>query len=251
MTRNDLKKRLQRGIFISSMMHITDGEWVSVRGRSTQMVQIGALVADALDHSHDPRSLLPQDQRFMVSIMRREMEIIRAKLHDIPVALNAAPGEIESAQKMARAFLEAGGDILELNCHGGYEKLLKRGLLRAMALPENRETLLLWLRTLCMERIPIIVKFNSLAEGVDFPELLQAVSGLENLFGVHINIRSKDQKTPNIEFVREVRSVVKGVFLCSGYVIKRDQADALFEAGADCVGIGQGILDNSDIFSEF
>ena len=32
-------------------------------------------------------------------------------------------------ERMARAFERAGGDLFELNCHGGYEKLLQRGLL--------------------------------------------------------------------------------------------------------------------------
>ena len=165
MNSKELSTYLKGGLFISSMMFTTDGDWVARRGEGARMVQIGALIADSQDHSHDPRCLLPQDHRFMVSILRRELEIIRQSLGNTPVALNAAPGDLDSAVKMASAFSEAGGDIFELNCHGAYKKLLDKGLLSAMVLPRNRVTMYTWLEKLCTLDIPVVVKFNSKTDG--------------------------------------------------------------------------------------
>ena len=138
MDREQLNRRLQGGLFLSSMMGQTDGTFVARHGQGASMVQIGALVADAVDRSHEQRYLLPEAQADMVPILQKEVESARAVQGDVPIALNAAVGDLESGIRMASAFDEAGGDIFELNVHGGYGKLLKRGLLRAMALPENR-----------------------------------------------------------------------------------------------------------------
>ena len=59
MDNTGLESRLKGGLFLSSMMYITDGAYVAARGQGACMVQIGALIADALDRSHDSRCLLP------------------------------------------------------------------------------------------------------------------------------------------------------------------------------------------------
>ncbi len=249
MQQEQLRSRLQDGLFISSMMHMTDGAYVTERAQGACMVQIGALIVDPLDHTHDPRSLLPGDYRFMVSALRREMEVIREGWDDLPVALNAAPGDHDSAVRMAQAFSESGGDIFELNCHGGYKKLLDRGLLQAMVVTENRASMIAWLKDLCELNTAIVVKFNSLTPNVDFQEVLQDVASVKNLFGIHFNVRSQDGSEPNLEFVRMARKLVSGMLFCSGHVKSREQVDALVEAGADCVGIAQGVIDDPQIIS--
>ena len=250
MDRETLTTRVRNGLFISSMMHTTDGAYVAERGHGADMVQIGALIADPLDTTHDPKSMLPCDQRFMESILRRELEVIRQALGDTPVGLNAAPGDRSAALRMARALHAAGGDIFELNCHGGYKKLLDRGLLQAMALAENRATMIDWLTELVKQEIPIVVKFNSLTEGVDFREVLKTLEPIDRLFGVHFNVRQADRSEPDLDFVRTVRPHVHGVLFCSGYVTTRSQVEALIEAGADCVGIAQGVMDEPQILAK-
>jgi len=246
-TPEQLASRLKGGVFISSMMGVTNGEYVARHGEGACMVQIGALVADAIDRSHDPDYLLPLDQADMVPILAKEVAPVRQALGDTPIALNAAPGDLESAIRMAKAFHEAGGDIFELNCHGGYGKLLERGLLRAMVLPENRPTMIEWLKELCRLAIPIVVKFNASTEGVDFVEALTQIRHIDGLFGVHFNVRSKGTKEPDLAFVQQVRPHVAGVLHCSGHVTDRAQFDALARAGADCIGISQGLLDDETI----
>ena len=246
-TAEQLAARLKDGLFISSMMGWTTGEYVAEHGEGTCMVQVGALVADAIDRSHDPAYLLPLEQKGMVPVLAEYLAPVRPALGDIPIALNAAPGDLESAVRMADAFHEAGGDIFELNCHGGYSKLRERGLLRAMVLPENRPAMIEWLRELTGLAIPIVVKFNIASRDVDFVEVLKEVQEIDGLFGVHFNVRSKDHKEPDLAFVRRVRPHVTGVLHCSGHVTRRDQFDALLEAGTDCVGISQGLLDDEGI----
>jgi tRNA-dihydrouridine synthase len=249
MRREELQERLDGGLFISSMMGVTDGRWVADRAAHTRMVQIGALLADAQDRSHDPSCLLPVEESDMVPMLERQLQPVRERWAELPVCLNGAPGDLESALRMARAFAKAGGDLYELNCHGGYAKLLERGLLRNMVLPENRATMRAWLLELCRLPIPVVVKFDGTMEGFDFLPVLETVSDITGLFGVHFNIRDSAGKQPNQSLVRQVRPHVGGMLWCSGYVRSADQVAELRAAGVDCIGIAQGLRDDPAIFN--
>jgi tRNA-dihydrouridine synthase len=247
MERDALKARLRGGIFLSSMMGRTGGTWCARNARGTCMVQLGALVADAVDRSHDARFLLPTAEDDMAETLRAEVDAVRTVHGDLPVALNAAVGDLPSGVAAARAFHAVGGDIFELNCHGGYDKLLSRGLLRAMALPAGRGVLLDWLEALCAVDIPVAVKFNAAVDdGVDFAELLEQVANVGGLFGVHLNVRGQGGR-PNCHLIRRMRRFVPGVLMCSGHVTTTWDVRRLLESGADCVGIAQGILDDPGI----
>ncbi len=248
MQKAELKRSLTGGLFISAMMGVTDGQWVADRAGHTQMVQIGALLADLEDRSHDARYLLPLEEEDMVPLLECEVKLVRERWGNLPLCLNAAPGDLESALRMARAFERAGGDIYELNCHGGYAKLLERGLLRNMVLPENRPAMRTWLLALCRLSMPVIVKFNGTMEGIDFCRVLDEIADITDLFGVHFNIRDTGPDVPNLDLVRRVRPHVKGLLLCSGHVRSPEQVVELRAAGADCVGISQGLRDEPGIF---
>ena len=249
MNRVQLKKRLKGGLFISAMMGQTDGAFAARHGMGASMVQIGALIADAEDRSHDKRFLLPLSQRDMVPVLKQEVDEVRKALGDVPIMVNAAIGDLESGIRMANAFGQAGGDIFELNVHGAYSKLQVRGLLRAMALPENRKTLVEWLTELCRLQTPVVVKFCAAMDGVDFTEVLEEIAPVKRLFGIHFNVRAEQEEAPDIAFVRRVRPYVKGLLLCSGHVTERAHVDALLSAGADCVGIAKGVLDEPGIIA--
>ena len=246
---SELADRLRGGLFLSSMMGSTTGAFVAAHGHGAAMVQLGALVADASDRSHDARFLLPVTEAEMVPVLRSEVGTARASLGDTPIALNAAAGDLESCLRMARAFHAAGGDLFELNCHGGYGKLHRRGLLSAMVLPENRSTMLEWLDALCRLEIPVVVKLNTHTRDVDFPAVLEELRSIPALFGIHFNVRGADRAEPNVDFVRDVRSIVPGALWCSGHVTRRRHVEALFRAGADCVGVAQGVLGEEGIIA--
>jgi len=243
-----LAARLKRGIFISSMMSRTTGAYCAAHGAGAAMVQIGALIADPV-REHEEDYLLPEAEADMAARLRKDVDPIRERLGDVPICLNAAVGDLESGLKSARALRAAGGDVYEVNIHGGYGPMLKRGLLRAMALPLHRARLLEWLTALAELDTPVIVKFNRSTPGVDFSELLKQIDGI-GLLGVHFNVRDGSSNAPDLDFVRTVRPLVPGVLLCSGYVRARADADALFDAGADCVGVAQGLLDDPGIIAK-
>jgi len=244
---SELAGRVRGGLFIAAMMGSTDGAFCAECGRGAALVQIGALVADAVDRSHDAKYLLPLDEDDMAPVLKAHVDAVRATLGETPVCLNAAVGDLESCLRMARAFRRAGGDLFEFNCHGGYGKLLDRGLLRAMVLPEHRPKMIQYLRALCEQGIPIIVKFHGRTE-VDFAEVLEELDGVGALWGVHFNVRGENGE-PDYALVRAVRGGVRGVLLCSGCVTTRGHVDGLLDAGADCVGIAQGVLDDPGIIS--
>jgi tRNA-dihydrouridine synthase len=150
---------------------------------------------------------------------------------------------------MAEAFREAGGDLLELNCHGSLKKLNDRGLLRSMARPENRARMLEWLGELCRLSLPVLVKFWGPAKDIDWSELLTEVRNVEGLFGIHFNVRNLESEEPDLDLVRLIRGYVDGMLLCSGYVTSRAHVDSLLEAGTDCVGVAQGVLDKADLIA--
>jgi len=249
MNESQLRQALAGGLFISAMFGRTDGAFVAQNGTGASMVQIGALIADAEDRSHPADILLPESEDAIVPILAREVDAVREGLVDIPIALNAAVGDLGSGLKTARAFGRAGGDLFELNVHGGYPKLLRRGLLRALALPENQPRLLEWVRGFLQLDVPLIVKFWAGLEGVDFSRLLDDLAALGSIFAIHFNVRNEERREPALDFVHKVRPHVDGLLLCSGYVTRRAQVDALFDAGADCIGISQGVLDEPGIIA--
>ncbi len=250
MERKLLGSHLKSGLFISAMMDITDGSWVAARAKGASMVQIGALIADLEDRDHEKRFLLPEAEEQMIPILENHVRSVRESWGELPICLNAAPGDLESSLRMARAFEIAGGDLIELNCHGGYDKLIRRGLLRAMALPENRPVMRQWLVQLCKLSIPVVVKFNGTQSGIDFPEVLDGLSDIDGLFGVHFNIRNQSDGNPNFPLVREIRPHIRGLLFCSGYVKTKAQVAELLAAGADCIGIAQGLLDDPKILED-
>ncbi len=229
------------------MMGITDGLWVSTRAAGMCMVQIGALVADSENRSHPDRDLLPLSEGEMIPVLKGHIDKIRGTWNALPIGLNAVSGDIESALRMARSFAAAGGDIFELNCHGGSAKFLERGLLRAMMDPDHRSKLHDWLEALCELPIPVVVKFNGTVEGIDFTELLDSISLIRKLFGVHFNVRDTGSKGPNIDLVRQIRPLVAGVLFCSGYVSTADHVSEMLAAGADCVGVAEGLRTDAGI----
>jgi tRNA-dihydrouridine synthase len=249
MRHSALAESLERGIFLSSMMGITDGRYAAAHGRGARMVQIGALVADLLDRSHEPRALLPEEQPAMAGVLRAEVDAVRRSLPGVAVCLNLAAGDLESALRATRAFHEAGGDVLELNCHGGYRKLHDRGLLRAMVRPERRATLREWLRALCATPCPVVVKLNGSDGDTEAIEALAAVADIEDLFGVHLNVRNRGTGAPDLELARRARAEARGMLWCSGYVRERHQVVELMDAGAGCVGIAQAVRDQPFIIA--
>ncbi len=231
---DELQEELRGKLFLSSMMNITDGAFCSGRSEGCAMVQIGAYLAEPPVYGK-LASVLPPERQKCIQFLSEECRIAKSR-SDVRVCLNLATPKLEWGLEAAEAFKEAGGDIVELNAHGSYERYLRLGLLRAMVLPENRPKLIKWLEALSGIDIPLIVKFR-MDVIPDYPFLLEEIADLD-LFGVHFNIRDEALKRPNFRFVEEIREKCE-FLLVSGYVRSADDARRLFALGADMVGIAE------------
>jgi len=236
-----LRDALRGKLFLSSMMNVTNGSFCGERSEGCAMVQIGAYLAEPPAYGRYD-SVLPPDRSKCVMFLNEECRAAKSR-SNVLVCLNLATPKLEWGVEAAEAFREAGGDIVELNAHGGYERYLKLGLLRAMVLPENRSRLREWLEKLVELDIAVIVKFRM---GVvpDYPKVLEQISDLD-LLGVHFNVRNDLTKRPDFSFVETVREKCP-FLLVSGYVRSAEDARKLFSAGADMVGIAEPTIKDAD-----
>ena len=242
----ELRGNLHGKLFLSSMMGITDGSFCSERGKGCAMVQIGAYLAEPSAYGRR-EYVLPPTEEECVSFSAEECERARDE-STLYVCLNLATPKLEWGLEAAEWFYKAGGDIVELNAHGGYEPYLRLGKLRAMVLPENRSELFEWLEAFSKLKVPVIVKFR---EGVipDYSPVLDKVADMD-LLGVHFNIRDERSGSPDIEFVREVKRRYPLFLLVSGYVRDAETVGRLFEAGADMVGFAEPTIKDAEFISK-
>ena len=237
---------LRKKLFLSSMMEVTDGFFCSERSEGCAMVQIGAYLAEPPAYP-ETKLVLPQDQKECIDFFTQECR--RAKENStVQVCLNLATPRLEWGLDASECFCKAGGDIVELNIHGGYQPYLRLGRLKAMALPENRRELFRWLEAFSRIEIPVIVKFR---EGVvaDYGPILDNVAKL-NFCGVHFNIRNEQTKIPDLEFVKTIKEKYSFFLLVSGYIRSSEMAKKLFEAGADMVGFAEPTIKDSKFINK-
>lgn len=242
----EIREKLRGGFFLSSMMEITNGSFCSERSRGCSMIQIGAYLAEPPAY-RTRKAVLPPSKKDCINFFIEECREAKSRL-DVYVCLNLATPRLEWGLEAAECFYEAGGDIVELNVHGGYEPYLRLGKLRAMVLPENRPELFRWLEAFSKINVPVIVKFR---EGVipDYALVLDRIINL-NLFGIHFNIRDGKTQKPDFEFVRDIKKRYSFFLLVSGYVRSAEDARRLFEAGADMVGIAEPTIKDPEFISK-
>jgi tRNA-dihydrouridine synthase len=93
--------------------------------------------------------------------------------------------------------------------------------------------------------IPLIVKFHG---GSDRQHLLHVLDEMQNweVFGVHLNVRAGSGEKPDIDLAQTARARYPGFLLMSGYVRSTADAQALFRAGADMVGIAEPAMQDPE-----
>ena len=232
---------MKNGFFLSSMMGITDGKFCAERSVGCNMVQLGAYLAEPtagpVEKAHQTSSFLPADWDECVPFLAKECTV--AKLFK-----NLASPRLDWAIKAAECFHLAGGNQVELNVHGGYQRYLDQGKLRAMVLPENQAELVTWIKAFRDLQIPLIVKFNGQFNRPHLVDVLQRIKEYD-LYGIHINIRDDLPKRPDISFTRQVRNMHKGLLLVSGHVRSASDAALLFNVGADLVGFAEPTISDA------
>jgi tRNA-dihydrouridine synthase len=239
---NTLKQQLQGGLFVSSMMGVTDGAFCArtLKGRhGVAMVQTGAYLAEPTATPEDKgalaRSYLPPDGEACAAFLAADNRDIQ-DVADVVICMNLAALKLELGLEAARCFGQAGGDAVELNAHGGISRYLAQGKLRAMVRPEHQDELLRWVAAFVQLDVPLIVKFHGQSERAHLVSALRRMANLP-LLGVHVNVRDAESQRPDLELMRDLRPLIPGLLMASGYVRSSEDAQALFDAGADLVGV--------------
>ena len=244
----ELRAKLSKGFFLSSMMGVTDGAFCAQRSAGCAMVQLGAYLAEPTASAEDigphASSFLPADPDAWTAFLARECQEARRGT-GVAIGLNLAALQLEWALAAGRSFAQAGGDVLELNVHGGYGRYLRQGKLRAMVQPEHQPELYRWVEALTGLEVPLIVKFHGQSDRTPLLSVLVKMAELAP-FGVHLNVRAQDSQEPDLALTRTAREHYPGFLLVSGYVRSPADAAALFGAGADMVGIAAPAMDDAD-----
>ncbi len=243
----ELQSRLRGGLFLSSMMDITDGAFCASRSAGCAMVQLGAYLAeptaDARAKGSSARSFLPPDPAEAIAFLAHEVRAARGGA-DVVTCLNLATLRLGWGLEAARGFAAAGGDLVELNVHGGYGRYLREGKLRAMVEPENQPELFRWVEAFAALEVPLVVKFHGATGHKLLPGVLDRLQSYD-LFGVHVNVRRPRSRTPDLALLRELRGHYRGFLLASGYVRSAGDVRAVLAAGADMAGIAEPAIEDA------
>ena len=114
-----------------------------------------------------------------------------------------------------------------------------------MVLPENQGELFRWVGAFTELEMPLIVKFHGQYRRQSLLQVLGEMTDLA-ILGVHLNVRAEIARKPDVGFAQTVRRSYPGFLLVSGYVRSAADAWALFEVGADMVGIAEPAREDPD-----
>lgn len=249
---DELVVKLKGKLFLSSMLGKCDAEFCASRAKGCAMVQLGAFVLFEEGEKRD--TYWHSSERVeLTAFMKRQFDACRAESaelvgkENVPViSANVFPCTDEDVEISAAAFIEAGGDIYELNSHGGIGGDRERGTGKMLFMPEHTPKLMRWAKMLVEAGGPVIIK----GRGGVIPDYTEHVKQLEQIgvHAFHINVRGEETGKQDLKLLENIRSATGMFLLASGYVKDNASAKTLFSAGADCVGIAEAALSDPDIF---
>jgi len=251
---NEIAGRLKGKLFLSSMMGTNDAVFCASCSKGCAMVQLGAFVLSKEREKHN--TYWPDPERTkLTAFMKEQFDRCRTESANlvgkegVPViSANVFPCSDDDVEISAIAFIEAGGDIYELNAHGGIGGDLERGTGKMLFISEHTQKLFRWAKILVSAGGLVIIK----ARGGVIPDYTAHVKKLEQI-GVqafHINVRDENTGKQDIRLLESIRNATGMFLLVSGYVRDGESAKALFSAGADCVGIAQSAMSDRGIFEK-
>ncbi len=249
----EIAKRLKGQLFLSSMMGRTDAAFCAARARGCAMVQLGAFVLVPERERRNTYWPDPEHSR-LVAFMKEQFDACRAEsakvagARNVPlISANIFPCTDDDVANSAAAFIEAGGDLYELNAHGGIGNDRQRGTGAMLFMPEHTPKLLRWAKLLVAAGGPVIVKGN----GSTLPDFSDHVRQLEQIgvHAFHINVRGPGPAEQRLGLLESIRKATGMFLLASGRVKDAASAKRLFDAGADCVGIAEAAIADPEIFT--
>ena len=249
---DDIAGKLKGKLFLSSMLGWTDAMFCASRAKGFAMVQLGAFVLfkdrkETNTYWHDPDSVNLKDfMKNQFDTCRNESAKILGEDNVPIICANIFPCTDADVENSAKAFIEAGGDIYELNAHGGIGGDRERGTGKMLFLPEHTPKLMRWADMLVKAGGSVIIKGRAGA----IPDYTDHVKRFEQM-GIqafHINIRDEETERQNLKVLETIRNATDMFLLASGYVRDAESARALFSSGADCVGIAKAAMSDPDVF---
>jgi tRNA-dihydrouridine synthase len=94
---------------------------------------------------------------------------------------------------------------------------------------------------------PVIIKARGGVIG-DFAEHVRRLEQL-GVHAFHINVRDESSRQQDLTCLEQIRRATNMFVLASGYVSDAAGAKALFDAGADAVGIAEAARRDPDVFT--
>lgn len=249
---DEIARRLRGRLFLASMMGMTDAAFCAARAKGCAMVQLGAFVFTS---DHRKRNMYWPDPAHdrLVGFMREQFDTCRAESakavgeSNVPIiSANVFPCTDEDVTNSATAFIEAGGDIYELNAHGGVGNDRQRGTGAMLFIPEHTPKLMRWAKLLVDAGGPVIIKGN----GSTLPDFTDHVRQFEQIgvHAFHINVRGPRAAGQRLGLLENIRKSTEMFLLASGRVVDAASAKRLFDAGADCVGVAEAAIADPGIF---
>jgi tRNA-dihydrouridine synthase len=246
----EVAERLKGRVFLSSMMGKCDAGFCASRSRGCAMVQLGAFVL--LKEREERSTYWPDpDPEPLGAFLKDQFDAFRAEAAkssaNVPlVSANVFPCCDEDVAAGAEAFVRAGGDLYELNAHGGIGGDRERGTGSMLFLPEHTPKLMRWAKMLVDVGGPVAVKGirGAVADYGDHVRRLEEIG----VHAFHINVRNEADGSQDLTLLERIRKATGMFLLASGYVKDADSARALFDAGADSVGIAQAAIEDPEIF---
>ena len=243
------------GIGISSMVNITSGKFCGDYGRGSAMVQIGGYGADPYKG----------DRSAIVDFLKPQIE--EARRSGAKVAVNTLATNLDYLVAFAKGFEEAGGDFVEYNAHTPSQSYVSRGLGYAHFVQENQQSLFEFTRKMADAlSIPLIVKGRAWSPSSsgstervanDYAALSEELMKY-GASAIHLNIRKEDEKRYDLDILANIKDQSDIFLIASGYVgltpdggVDLEKAvydtEAILDAGADLVLIGQAAMDDPTI----
>ncbi len=248
--RKEVSERLRGGLFLSSMMGHTDWGFCARRAPGCAMVQMGAFVVCEEPRGGNVYWQLPDEER-LSGMFREQFSSFRAAVGDEAplVCANVFPCDDEDLLVSARAFDAADGDVYELNAHGGIGGDEERGTGAMLFTSRHRDKLFRWVELL-VEMLPCVV-VKGRRGVVSAEEYIDCVRRFERMgvFAFHMNLRVPERGVADMDLLRRLREATDIMLLASGYVKGIEDVRAMFDAGADAVGIGEAALADPGVFS--
>jgi len=245
---NSLLESIRGRYFLSAMMGTTTGAWAGTHCRGAAMAQLGVYILDA-PGKHEGPAWLDSREDVLEAYLRAEFaECRRLAAPGTVVCANMFLCAEKSVESSARVFRKAGGDLYELNGHGGVAGARESGTGCYMFMPEHAEKLHRWVRMLAATGIPLTVKAKSGVIADYVPHLKRFEEA--GVIAFHINVRDEQNRTQDLAALEAVRRGTRLFLMASGYVTDSASARRLFDAGADAVGVAEAAMKDPGIFGK-